>query len=435
MEYFSFFLDGLCLMGQSVLHIVFVSRLTGKKEKLWHAAVYLFLLCAARWLFTWSSLPDALSIAAQALLLYGVCRLALKNRRSSSCAAAVLAVYISQLSFGVVNSAEAVLFPDLVGKALLFPALLLATLAAFAICACCYAAALKCLSLAEDRPAPYAGLLLFPGLFFLAAELYILQTSYSALPSHISAGEVGKHGALLLLQVLGLGALLCTLYGYQHFCQSLQTQAALRSLTQAAGAQKAYIAEAQMRYERTKAFRHDIKNHLSVLSGLLSSGKLEEGKAYFQKLEAVTATLSLPCRTGDPVVDILLGEKLALAKASGISAEVSLVLPRSCGVDELDLCVIFANALDNAISACREVEGTRSIRVRGERQGSFYMLAFENTCSDGPMPPMGTGLSNIRSVADKYHGAMLAEKKDGRFSLSVLLNISQHPESISEQTS
>lgn len=424
MDFFSFFLDGLCLMGQSVLHIVFAGRLTGKKARIWHIAVYLFLLCAAQWFFARSALPGVVAIAVQVLLLYSVCRLALRDRRNTSCAAAILTVYISQLSFGVVNSAEAVLFPNLTGKALLYPALLLATLAAFAVCACCYAAALKCLSLAGDRPTPYAGLLLFPGLFFFAAELYILQTSYSALPSLVSAVEVGKHGALLLLQVLGLGALLCTLYGYQHFCQSLQAQAALRSLTQAAGAQKTYIAEAQTRYERTKAFRHDIKNHLSVLSGLLNGGKLEESKAYLQKLETVTATLSLPCHTGDPVVDILLSEKLALAKASGISAEVSLVLPRPCGIDELDLCVIFANALDNAIAACRKAEDARSIRIRGERQGSFYMLEFDNTCLDGPVPPMGTGLSNIKSVTEKYHGAMLAEKKDGRFSLSVLLNIS-----------
>ena len=58
------------------------------------------------------------------------------------------------------------------------------------------------------------------------------------------------------------------------------------------------------------------------------------------------------------------------------------------------------------------------------RLGDFYMLAFENTCSDEPLPPAGTGLSNIEAVAEKYHGAVLAEKSGGRFYLSVLLNIS-----------
>lgn len=428
MDYFSLCLDGLCLLGQSVIHIAFVSRLTGKKEKIWNFAIYFFLLCTMQLFFTAFDVPSVLSIGAELLVLFSVNSLALRNRQSVSWAASILAVYISQLSFGIVNSVEAILFPRVVGKTLLYLLLLLATLTVFAICACCCGAVLKFLSLTGDRQMPYVGLVLFPGLFFFAAELYILQTSYSVLPSSISLGEAGKHGALLVMQILGMAALFCTLYAHQHICRSFQTQAALQSLAQAAQAQKTYITEAQMRYEQTKAFRHDIANHLSVLDGLLNSEKLDESKAYLQKLKTTSTSLSFPYQTGNPVVDILLSEKLGLAKE--IIAEVSLLLPRPCGIDDFDLCVIFANALDNAINACRSVEGVKSIRISGERQGDFYMLAFENTCSDEPLPPAGTGLSNIKAVAEKYHGAILTEKADRHFSLNVLLNISLHPESI-----
>lgn len=432
MDYFSLCLDGLCLLGQSIMHIAFVSRLTGKKQKIWHFTIYFFLLCTMQLFFITFDVSSVLSIGAELLVLFGVSRLALRNRQSVSWAAAILAVYISQLSFGIVNAVEAILFPHMVGKTLLWLLLLLATLTVFVICACCCGAVLKFLSLTEDCQTPYVSLLLFPGLFFFAAELYILQTSYSVLPSSISLGEVGKHSALLVMQILGMAALLCTLYAYQHICRSFQTQAALRSLEQATQAQKNYISEAQRRYKQTKAFRHDIANHLSVLDGLLHNGKVDESKAYLNKLKTVSTSLSFPYQTGNPVVDILLSEKLGLAK--GITAEVSLLLPRSCGMDDFDLCVIFANALDNAINACQSAKGTKLIRIQGERQGDFYMLAFENTCSDEPLPPAGTGLSNIKSVAEKYHGATLTEKVGQRFSLNVLLNISLHPESISEQT-
>ena len=265
--------------------------------------------------------------------LYSVSRLALRNRQFVSWAASILAVYICQLSFGIVNSVEVILFPRMVGKPLLYLLVLLATLTVFAICACCCGAVLKFLSLTEDRQMPYVGLLLFPGLFFFAAELYILQTSYSVLPSSISLGEAGKYGALLVMQILGLAALLCTLYAYRHLCQGFQAQAALQSLTQAIQAQKVYVAEARMRYEQTKAFRHDLRNHLSLLNGLLNSGKLDESKAYLEKLEAASDVLSFPYRTGNSVVDILLGEKLGLAK--DIAAEISLCLPDPCGIDEI----------------------------------------------------------------------------------------------------
>ena len=433
MDWFSWCLEGVCLLGQAFIHVAFASRLTGKKPKMRHFAVYIFLLCGIEALSAGLDLAGMLPVGLEIAALYGVTRFALGNQRPVSCTAAIFAVYISQLSFGIIDSIEAVLFPGLVGKPLLYPLVVLAVLAAFVICACCYAAVLKFTPLAEDGQTPYIGALLFPGLFFFAAELYILQTSYSVLPSAGLPERLGTHGVLLLLQVLGLAALLCSLYAYRQICRGLRAQADLHSLTQAAQAQKVYIAEAQTRYERTKAFRHDIKNHLSVLDGLLGSGNLDGSRTYLQKLEAASATLSFPYQTGNPVVDILLGEKLGLAKAAGIEADVSLLLPRHGGIDDLDLCVIFANALDNAISACRAVEGVRLIRISGERQGDFYMLAFENPCSDGPLPPPGTGLSNIRSVAEKYHGAMLAEKAGREFSLNVLLNISLPPESISIQ--
>ena len=214
MDYIGLCLDGLCLLGQCVMHIAFVSRLTGKKQKMWHFVIYFFLLCTIQWFFTTFDFHDVLPIGAELLVLYSVSRLALRNRQSVSWTAAILAVYICQLSFGIVNSVEAMLFPRMVGKPLLYLLCLLATLTVFAICACCCGAVLKFLSLTEDRQTPYVGLLLFPGLFFFAAELYILQTSYSILPASISLGEAGKHGALFVMQILGLAALLCTLYAY-----------------------------------------------------------------------------------------------------------------------------------------------------------------------------------------------------------------------------
>ena len=422
MDYFALFLDGICLLGQGVMHILFVSRLTGKKLKPLHFTVYILLLTALQLVSVRLSLSGTLSIAACVLELYAVSRFWMGNQPSVSWLAAVLACYISQLSFGIINSVEAALFPRFIGSSLLYLLLLAAQVLFFALCVGCYYAVLKLLAWTEDSQTPYIGLLLFPGLFFFASELYILETAYSFFAPIASLEEVGRHSTLLLLQVMGLAALLCTLYAYRHLCQGFQAQAELQSLTQAAQTQKIYIAEAQARYAQTKSFRHDVKNHLSVLDGLLKGGKLRESREYLKKLETVSEALSFPYQTGNPVVDILLGEKLGLAKE--IAAEVSLVLPQPCGIDSFDLCVLFANALDNAITACRANDGAKAIRISGKRQGDFYMLTFENTCSDKPLPPAGTGLSNIKAVAEKYHGALLTEKNGRQYYLSVLLNIS-----------
>lgn len=428
MDYFSLFLNGFCLALQGTMHILFVGKLTGKKPRAWHYAIYLFLLFILDRTARKLNLAWILAICMELITLYEINRLALKNQHSVSSIATILACYISQLSFGIVNSVEAMLFPYVIKPLLLYLFVLLATTIAFVICACCYTLVLKFTNLNENGQLSHIELLLFPILFFFTAELYIMQTSYTQtlypnLSGKLLLAEAGKHTALLFLQVLGLGALFCTLYAYRRICREFQAQTALISLTQAAKAQKTYISEAQARYEQTKAFRHDIKNHLSVLSGLLSSGKAEEARAYLQKLEITSSHLSLPCQTGNPVVDILLSEKSDLAKANGIETEISLALPASSKIDPFDLCVIFANALDNAISACQLIQGKKSIRITGDRQGNFYLLSFENTCLDTSLPPIGTGLSNTRAIAEKYHGTMLTEISHQHFCLNVLLNI------------
>lgn len=434
MDVFNYCLDFFYLAGLSVLHLAFVGRLVGKHVGLRWFVLYCALLCGLQVIFTLLDLGELPAIGAELLALYATVRTALRVRRSAAWTAALLAVYISQLSFGLVNSVEAMLIPWGVNGLLLRILLILFTLAALAVCACCYWAVLKFLSLAGNSPAPYA-IVLLPTLFFFFAELYILKTSYSVLIVSPAPAEWKRHTALLLLQSLGLAALLCTAYAYRRVCRSFQTQAALASLMQAARYQKIYTVQAQMRYEKTRSFRHDLKNHLSVLSGLIQNQKWEAATSYLQKLEAASAALSIPCRTGNPVLDILLGEKLELAEAYGIKTEISLLLPENCGIDLFDLCVIFSNALDNAIAACRDLPEDKFIRITGSRRGGFYILSFENACREGPLPPEGTGLSNIRAAAEKYHGAVSTEKTAAQFCLHVLLNISEQSDGSSCQNS
>lgn len=422
MDWFTLGLDAFSLTTQAALHLSFLCRLTEKRLRVRHFALYLTLLACAQRICAaagWGT-PPALALMLSAL--YAVSRLALKNRPAQSCTAALLAVYIYQLSAGAMNSLETVAFPHVPRGLPLYGLIVLAVLASLALCGACYALVLRLLPPGDCGF--YPGLLSLPGLFFLAAELYILETAYSRVS--VSPEPPGRHLALLVLQALGLAALLCTLYAYRRACRGLEAQRALESLAQSVQAQRTYVAEAQARYEKTRSFRHDLQNHLSVLGGLLSAGRTEEARAYLQKLEAVSGALAPPCRTGEAAVDALLGEKLALAEARGIPADISLRLPEDGSLDGFDLCVIFANALDNALRACGETEAP-FLRVRGQRQGDFYRLEFENSCAPGPPPEPGTGLRNIRAAAEKYGGAAAYEKSGGRFRLDVLLNISGQP--------
>lgn len=456
MDWFSLLYNILCIAAQGILQLGFTCRFTGKRPKTWLFFLYLFLLYGIDGLARiFSSDTSAILMQISALFLINrlpddrpdICSISgtyrsVQNNLSVSCIAAILAVYITQLSFGILNSVEFFVFPHFVGRKLLYLILILGTLFSFVLSFFCYHLILNCFSFEDGCHEPYIGILLPPVLFFFAAEFYILHTAYSQ-PSAITAiirlPERWLYISLLVLQALGLAALFSALYSYRRIRHSLQLRISVASLMQEAHAQKTYVAEAQIRYGQTQAFRHDIKNHLSVIEGLLKKEEIQQAKSYLQKLTAATDELSFPYRTGNPVVDILLMEKLAIAKNDKIETDISLTLPKEGAPDELDWCILFGNALDNAICACKamqeiyaeeEQKCKRWIRISGEQQGDFYMLEFENTCIPGDMPTAGTGLSNIRSVAEKYNGTMVIEKTGSLFHLNIILDTRRIPTGI-----
>ena len=109
-----------------------------------------------------------------------------------------------------------------------------------------------------------------------------------------------------------------------------------------------------------------------VLEKLLGDGREEEARSYLSQLKEVEESLSWEVSTGNAAADALLGSKLALARQEGIRVVCDLKLPVKSGIKDMDWCMILANAMDNAIKACRKVDiGQRYLRLEGKRKGNF----------------------------------------------------------------
>lgn len=241
-----------------------------------------------------------------------------------------------------------------------------------------------------------------------------------------------NHYQMFVMQLLGMASLFCILFAYKKLLLSFRLSTELSLLEQKERSLNQYVEEAKSHYEKTKSFRHDIKNHITVVKELLQGGKTEEAIHYIGDMENIAGELLFPCGTNNPVVDILMGNKLGIAKSMGIDVCCSLLLPYPCGLRDIDLCIILSNGLDNAIHACRTTDAgaQRYIRISGRIQGDFLMIEIENSYQGKDGFKRGTGLSNIKTVAEKYNGAMSVKTQGNVFVLHVLLIIPQCQESI-----
>ena len=249
------------------------------------------------------------------------------------------------------------------------------------------------------------------------------------------AGHFFSHGQMLAMYFLGLASLFCILFSYKKQQQNFRLGTELSLLEQQEHSLNQYVEEAKTRYDETKSFRHDIRNHIAVVTKLLQNGKLEEAVTYMEDLGDMAEKMSFPCSTNNPVVDILVGNKLGIAKSMGIDVDCSLLLPYPCGIRDIDICIVLSNALDNAIHAVKNLGASveKYIRTSGRIQGDFLMMEIQNSFHGKGAFKKGTGLSNVKKVTEKYGGAMSIEIQENVFVLHVLLIIPQHPESSTQQ--
>ena len=339
---------------------------------------------------------------------------------------------IMQLSYGIVNSLLVILHPlfsqfnqKIVGISFMLLGNMALLLAVF-----CYYIVYKYFLYRGIIKKQYILMVLTPILMIFLMGEYISSVIYGR--TVITYGNevvINAHSCqIFVVQLLGMASLFCIMFSYKKLLENFRLNTELSLLEQEEHFLVQYVEEIKARYEKTKSFRHDIKNHITIVKELLQKEKTVQALNYIMDIKDMAEEMSFPCNTNNPIADILAGNKLGIAKSMGIDTSCSLVLPYPCNIRDIDFCIILSNALDNAINACKNLDNSaeRYIRVAGYKQGDFILIEIENSFHGKNMPDEGTGLANIRTAARKYNGAVGIKTENSTFTLSILLVIPQH---------
>lgn len=239
---------------------------------------------------------------------------------------------------------------------------------------------------------------------------------------------VSKNQGLAVLPVALLGSLLLlrailTMADYERL-QSESRLSALREM---------YYQGLQREQNQVRTLRHDMRNHMAVLQGLLDNGDTGKAEEYLRELLG-SAALSGGRRictheTANAVLSVKLGEMERL----GIPADFQVNLPEKLDISDTDLCALLGNALDNAMEACTKVK-TPDIRLRCRMDKGMLMLMVSNPLSGDEKPGLGTtkadgknhgfGLPGMAEIARRCGGSLDTRTEDGRFELIACIPMS-----------
>lgn len=130
--------------------------------------------------------------------------------------------------------------------------------------------------------------------------------------------------------------------------------------------------------------RHDLKNHLNIISGLAQMDEMERLKSYLSSYIDDIDKDIISVNTGLKELDTLLYTKFTEAKRKNIDINYECLTSVECSQTHIiALVAILANALDNAIEACENFEGLRIISIQISSDAFDYIFSITNTHSAG----------------------------------------------------
>lgn len=192
-------------------------------------------------------------------------------------------------------------------------------------------------------------------------------------------------------------------------------------------------AEIKDIYMNMRGWRHDYHNHLQTMKAYLSMNELKELDEYLFKVEKDLDAVDNLVKSGNVMMDAILNSKISIMKRHNIEVDFKAILPGDLKINDVDLCVMVSNLLENAIEACVQVpvEG-RFIRIYTEVYGSQFYMSIQNSSKDNldfnarnyisnKRGEHGFGMKRVQLLVDKYNGFLNLQNEPGIFASEITI--------------
>ena len=245
----------------------------------------------------------------------------------------------------------------------------------------------------------------------------------------------GFYGALSFVHYfISIIAILVMTTMFQNWKVAQEEQTGQELVLNQVSDMKKHIGEVEKLYQDIRSLRHDMGNHIQMLEHLVAENHMDDAAEYMEHLKKEWNEISPEIKTGSPVIDVILMEKLREAKEKQIRFISDFHYPGDTKLNAFDLSVILNNALNNCME---NVSGENPyISLSSFRKNSIFMITIKNryegelNYKDSDLPETtksgkehGIGLHNIRRVARMYMGDISLEQENQEVVLSIMLQV------------
>ncbi|MBQ9119290.1 MAG: GHKL domain-containing protein [Lachnospiraceae bacterium] len=190
-------------------------------------------------------------------------------------------------------------------------------------------------------------------------------------------------------------------------------------------------------HQNVRQLKHDMKNHLMVIASYLNEENYEQAKAYTSEILGKLNAMHSYVETGNSLLNHIINEKLAYARAQGISIKAEIENLQFEKLSSLDFSALLTNLLDNAIEASvKEASSGRELHVMIVRCRGYETICVKNRVAESVLeknPALqsgkkekeshGFGVTKIKTIIEQCGGMYDFYEEEGFFCGKVFIPI------------
>lgn len=179
---------------------------------------------------------------------------------------------------------------------------------------------------------------------------------------------------------------------------------------------------------------HEYKNQLECLSVLSKKKNYKELDQYLEQISDSVTHDTDYVDTHNVIINAIINQKYREMIDNHIVVVLQLSDMSELWIKEKDIVIILANLLDNAIEACKKLNGKRIVKIKMVIQHKMLLIAVRNTydgvywyadnsfltTKTSNVEEHGLGIINVVQTVKKYNGSYDISK-DGEFSFVIMI--------------
>ncbi len=263
---------------------------------------------------------------------------------------------------------------------------------------------------------------------FTVIYIVVLSTTYLLFNPQI---EVELPYMPVLCSIGLLCSVFIVLYLYENMSKQTQQLKEKELLEQQYEFQVKHLNELVLAQAQLKSVKHDLKNHMISLKSYLEIDDKKSAMDYIENLSEKTNMQTGIIDTGNTVIDAIITAKKNLAAEKNIEFTDFIQIPEDMKIDSSDCCVIFGNALDNAIEACEKTNKKKYISLSLVYRDEMLICKIINSMCEKENASLittkknkhehGIGIENIKNTLIKYKSEYRFEQENGKFVFSFII--------------